>query len=241
MVYDAPFMVQKGLFCQRKRGPVSRWPPLGRRGKIHRASTAVLPSPMRIDWGVVMKTRSWVRALAAVIFLALSKPSAGQAGSAHDFTFRSIDGEPLPLDRYRGNALLVVNTASFCGFTRQYDELQSLWARYRDRGLVVLGVPSNDFGNQEPGSDAEIKTFCEVNFAVDFPLTSKEHVAGTEAHPFYRWAKDTLGPASAPRWNFHKYLVAPDGQIVRSFPTTTSPVSATVIGALEPYLAEAGN
>lgn len=162
------------------------------------------------------------------------------AAGAHAFSFTSIDGAPFSLSDFRGKTLLIVNTASFCGFTRQYADLQDLWSRYRDHGLVVLGVPSNDFGDQEPGSEAEIKQFCEVNFAVDFPLTAKEHVVGPAAHPFYVWAGDTLGPGSAPRWNFHKYLVAPDGRLVRSFSTMTSPTAEVVISAIEPLLAPSG-
>lgn len=162
--------------------------------------------------------------------------AAADRDIAYDFSFTAIDGGRLPLASYRGKTLLVVNTASFCGFTRQYAELQALWSRYRDRGLVVLGVPSNDFGSQEPGSEAEIKQFCEVNFAVDFPLTAKEHVVGADAHPFYKWSQEKLGPESAPHWNFHKILVAPNGAAVRFFPTMTSPLSDAVIGAIEPLL-----
>ncbi len=129
------------------------------------------------------------------------------ADNAHRFEFVSIDGEKLPLDAWQGRPVLVVNTASFCGYTPQYRGLEDLWRRYRDRGLVVLGVPSNDFGQQEPGSAAEIKEFCETNYAVDFPLAQKCRVTGAQAHPFYRWIADSLGEAGTPRWNFHKYLL----------------------------------
>lgn len=156
--------------------------------------------------------------------------------SGHDFTFTSIDGEPLPLSRFKGKALLIVNTASECGFTGQYAALQTVWERYRDRGFVLLGVPSNDFGGQEPGSEAQIKSFCAVNFNVDFPLTTKQHVKGDDAHPFYRWAGDTLGFIAKPRWNFHKYLVAPDGCLVDWFSSTTSPSSERVTKAIEGVL-----
>jgi len=135
-------------------------------------------------------------------------PKPAAAGSAHDFSFTAIDGEALPLSTFRGKVLLVVNTASRCGFTRQYEGLQALWNDYRDRGLVVLGVPSNDFGGQEPGSDPDISEFCTVNFHVDFPLTAKTPVRGQNAHPFYRWAAREVGALGVPRWNFHKYLVA---------------------------------
>ncbi len=158
------------------------------------------------------------------------------AETAWDFTFTSIDGGAMPLSAYKGKALLVVNTASRCGFTPQYAGLQALWERYRERGLVVIGVPSNDFGGQEPGSAAQIKSFCETNFAVDFPMTDKNRVVGGEAHPFYRWAAAALGTEAAPRWNFHKYLVAPDGRLVAAIPTRTEPTSETVTTAVEKVL-----
>ena len=158
--------------------------------------------------------------------------------TAHEFSFQSIDGTPLPLSQYAGKAVLVVNTASMCGYTPQYADLQALWERYRGRGLVVLGVPSNDFGGQEPGSAEQIKDFCEVNFSVDFPMTEKQAVTGAGAHPFYRWAGQELGPAAAPRWNFHKYLVAPDGRLAGWFPTSASPGSDKVVRAVEAVLPE---
>lgn len=158
------------------------------------------------------------------------------AETAWDFAFTSIDGEAMPLSAYRGKALLVVNTASRCGFTPQYEGLQALWESYRERGLVVIGVPSNDFGGQEPGSAAQIKSFCATNFAVDFPMTDKNQVIGDQAHPFYRWAAATLGAGEAPRWNFHKYLVGPDGKLVTALPTRAEPTSEPVIAAVEKVL-----
>ncbi|MEX2643212.1 MAG: glutathione peroxidase [Acetobacterales bacterium] len=172
--------------------------------------------------------------LLAVLALAATPASAG--GTAHDFGFTAIEGGPLPLSQYRGKALLVVNTASFCGFTPQYAGLQSLWERYRDRGLVVLGVPSNDFGGQEPGSAGEIKSFCEVNFGIDFPMTGKQQVRGAGAHPFYRWASEALGPANAPSWNFHKYLVGPDGRLLGAYPSRVTPESEQLGAAVEAAL-----
>lgn len=164
---------------------------------------------------------------------------AGSPKTAHDFEFTSIEGEPLPMSRFKGKTVLVVNTASLCGFTRQYGDLQKTWERFRDRGLVVLGVPSNDFGGQEPGTEAEIKTFCEINFNVNFPMTTKVRVKGAQAHPFYRWSAETLGPQATPRWNFHKYLIGPDGRLVDWFATQTKPTSATVTKAIEAQLANA--
>ncbi len=170
------------------------------------------------------------------LLFAPARVADAAAGSAHEFEFIAIDGTPLPLSSFAGKAVLVVNTASFCGFTPQYKGLQALYERYRDRGLVVLGVPSNDFGSQEPGTAEEIKKFCEANFAIDFPLTEKQVVSGRNAHPFYRWASDTLGAMAKPRWNFHKYLVAPDGQLVDWFSTVTKPDSPKVVAAIEAVL-----
>ncbi len=167
--------------------------------------------------------------------------AADPATSAHDFSFTAIEGGALPLAQYRGKVVLLVNTASQCGFTPQYADLQEVWERYRERGLVVLGVPSNDFGGQEPGSEAEIKQFCEVNFNVDFPLTTKEHVVGDDAHPFYRWAAESLGFAAKPRWNFHKYLIGPEGELADWFSTTTAPTAPKVTRAIEAQLAKAAS
>jgi len=158
------------------------------------------------------------------------------ATNAHDFEFTSIEGDPLPMSTFDGKAVLVVNTASFCGLTPQYEGLQSIWEQYRDQGLVVLGVPSNDFGAQEPNAEAEIKEFCEVNFNVDFPMTKKNVVKGDEAHPFYQWAKETLGDDATPQWNFHKYLVGPDGSLVQSIGSRTAPTDAEVTSAIEAVL-----
>ena len=130
----------------------------------------------------------------------------------------------------------MVNTASLCGFTYQYAGLQEVYERYRDRGLVVLGVPSNDFGQQEPGDEAEIKHFCEVNFDIDFPLTEKQVVKGEGAHPFFRHVADQLGKNSLPRWNFHKYLMDPEGHVVGAWPSKAEPTGADITGAIEQAL-----
>jgi glutathione peroxidase len=179
------------------------------------------------------------KSVLASVFIAIlwATPAASRAAdNAHEFAFTSIEGEPMPLSAFEGKAILIVNTASQCGFTRQYEGLQSLWDRYRERGLVVLGVPSNDFGGQEPGNEGEIKEFCEVNFNVDFPLTAKQHVTGPDAHPFYHWTGQQLGDDAKPRWNFHKYLVAPDGRLAGWFPTQTEPLSEPLVQAVESTL-----
>jgi len=159
------------------------------------------------------------------------------AQSASDFTFDAIDGGKLELSKWRSKVLLVVNTASFCGYTRQYDGLQSLWETYAKKGLVVLGVPSNDFGAQEPKAESEIAEFCKGAFNVSFPLTAKQAVKGDEAHPFYRWARVALR-GSEPRWNFHKYLVGRDGKLIAGYGPATEPKSPTLVSAIETALAK---
>jgi len=185
--------------------------------------------------GVTMLQRILVSLVAAAGLFVLAGGAAA-ATSMHRFDFTSIDGEPLPLGDFAGEAVLLVNTASLCGFTYQYDGLQTVWETYRERGLVVLGVPSNDFGGQEPGSAEEIKDFCEVNFNIDFPLTEKQVVTGEEAHPFFKEAVRVLGPAAAPRWNFHKFLIAPDGELVGAWPSQVEPGSPEVTRAIEAAL-----
>lgn len=166
---------------------------------------------------------------------------AGPAAAGERLDWRSlplpaIDGGAIDPATLAGKAVLVVNTASRCGFTPQYQGLEALWKEYRDRGLVVLGVPSNDFGGQEPGTDAEVATFCQINYGVDFPLLSKQVVAGPGAHPFYRWAADHTGPAGVPRWNFHKILVGHDGRLADWFSSMTGPDAARLRAAVEKAL-----
>ncbi len=175
---------------------------------------------------------------AGVLLAAMSFPGYAESGrmQGYDFEFTSIDGEKLPLSQYRGHPVLVVNTASFCGYTPQYQDLEALWRKYRDRGLVVIGVPSNDFGEQEPGTAKEIKQFCEGNYAVDFPLTDKQEVIGAAAHPFFRWIAEELGDAGTPRWNFHKYLIAPDGSIAGAWPSRVRPTDKEITAEVEGLL-----
>ena len=176
----------------------------------------------------------------ALVFLTLALFTSLQAGaksmSFHDFNFTAIEGGILSTRDFSGKAVLVVNTASFCGFTKQYGALQELWEKYRDRGLVVLGVPSNDFGSQEPGSENNIKKFCETNFSINFPMTAKAKVKGKDAHPFFIWAREQVGVVGSPKWNFHKYLIGPDGQLLDWFASTTKPDSIKVKDAIEKAL-----
>lgn len=156
--------------------------------------------------------------------------------SAHDFSFPGRDGGTIEMADFKGKAVLVVNTASACGYTPQYAALQRLWQDNRDGGLVVLGVPSNDFGTQEPGDEAQIKTFCETTFGVDFPMTAKQKVIGGGAHPFYKWIVDEVGEDAAPRWNFHKYLIGPDGELAGLWPSDVAPDDPRIIGAKDEAL-----
>lgn len=156
--------------------------------------------------------------------------------TAYDFEFKTIDGAPLPLTAYRDKVVLVVNTASKCGLTPQYDGLEKLYTDYKDKGLVVLGVPCNQFMGQEPGTEAEIKDFCETSFNIDFPLTSKEDVKGDTAHPFYKWALETLGESADPAWNFHKLMVGKDGKLIRAFGPRTEPQAEEVTTAVQAAL-----
>ncbi len=157
--------------------------------------------------------------------------------SAADFTLTTLGGEPLPLRAYAGTPLLIVNTASLCGFTPQYAGLQALWTEYRDRGLTVLAVPSNDFGRQEPGDAASIGAVCDARFNITFPVAAKAVVSGANAIPLFRWLADAAGPLGRPRWNFYKYLVGRDGQLIDWFGSVTAPGAARLRRAVERSLA----
>lgn len=159
---------------------------------------------------------------------------------AWDFNLTAIDGTPLPMRKFEGEVVLLVNTASFCGFTPQYDGLEKLQDRYAARGFTVLGVPSGDFLNQEYGSNKEISQFCKAKFGIKFPLAEKSDVVGANTIPIYRWAAAVLGPENAPRWNFHKYLIGRDGRLVAAFGTKTKPTDPSVTGAIEKAIAAKG-
>jgi len=166
--------------------------------------------------------------------------AGGDSSNAYQFSFTSIDGKPMSMGDFKGKTVLVVNTASQCGYTPQYSALEAVYKKYKDKGLVVVGVPSNDFGGQEPGSNAEIKKFCEGNYDVDFPLTTKYDVKGDTAHPFYKWAAATGGDAAVPKWNFHKLLIDGNGKLVAEFPTKTKPDADDITKAIETSLAGKG-
>jgi glutathione peroxidase len=175
-------------------------------------------------------------ALVATVAFAAPTDQAGAAESvpavAYGFKFTDIEGGNLSMEQFRGKVVLVVNTASQCGFTVQYDGLQKLYADNRAKGFVVLGVPSNDFGGQEPGSNAEIKKFCSVNFNIDFPMAAKAVVRGVKAHPFYKWTKAKLGSQAEPKWNFHKILIGRDGQPIAGFSSAVKPSDKALLAAI---------
>jgi glutathione peroxidase len=156
--------------------------------------------------------------------------------SAHDISFVTLAGAPFTLGELGAKAILVVNTSSHCGFTPQYAGLEKLYQIYKEHGLTVLGVPSNDFGGQEPGSNEEIAQFCELRFKVTFPMTQKVKVTGDDAHPFYRWLEPQVGLAGRPRWNFYKYLLNGEGELVDWFSSITKPEAAKVKKAINQLL-----
>ncbi|HEY2707891.1 MAG TPA: glutathione peroxidase [Caulobacteraceae bacterium] len=156
--------------------------------------------------------------------------------NAYDFSFKSIDGADLPLASFKGKPVLVVNVASKCGLTPQYEGMEALYRDYRDKGLVVLGVPCNQFAGQEPGTEAEIQDFCATTFGVDFPMTGKVDVKDGERHPFYAWAEEKLGTPAVPVWNFHKILIGADGEAIAAFGPRTAPQDPTVVEAVEKAL-----
>jgi len=152
---------------------------------------------------------------------------------AYDFSFKTLTGKDYPLADLVGRPLVVVNTASKCGFTPQYKGLEALWRAKKESGLVVIGVPSNDFAGQEPGNADEISSFCALNYGVDFPMMEKVHVKGEAAHPFFKWAGKQGGFMASPKWNFFKYLIAKDGSLAEWFSSITSPDSQKFVKAVE--------
>ena len=154
----------------------------------------------------------------------------------YNFKLESITGEIINFNNYKGKTVLLVNVASNCGFTKQYSDLQNLWEKYKERDLIVLGIPSNQFGGQEPGSNAEIKDFCETNFNINFPMTSKYDVKGENAHDVYKWAKDTFGKSAVPKWNFHKILIDKDGKVADTYASFTNPMSKKITSKIERIL-----
>ena len=153
----------------------------------------------------------------------------------YDFNIESISGENIDFSEYKDKVVLIVNTASYCGFTKQYDELQELWDKYKSKGLIVLGIPSNSF-NQEKKTNLEVKEFCEVNFNIDFPLSTITEVKGKNAHELFKWAEHNHGKSATPKWNFHKILINKEGKIEDTFTSFTKPMSKKLITKIENIL-----
>ena len=153
----------------------------------------------------------------------------------YDFEIESISGKIIDFNEYKNKVVLIVNTASYCGFTKQYDELQELWDIYKDKGLIVLGVPSNSF-NQEKKDNSQIKEFCEVNFNINFPLSSITEVKGKNAHEIFKWAENNHGKSAIPKWNFHKILINKEGNIEDTFTSFTKPLSKKIVNKIEDIL-----
>ena len=151
---------------------------------------------------------------------------------AYNFKFNGIDGNQINLADYQNKVLVVVNVASRCGFTPQYSDLQKVWEDYKDKNVVIIGVPTNNF-KQEPGSNKEIKDFCETNFNINFPMTEKIDVLGKNAHPFFKWARENYGNSAIPKWNFHKIIVGKDGKVANTFSSITKPSSEKFRKAIE--------
>ena len=154
---------------------------------------------------------------------------------AYDFSFKDLDGSPVKLSEFKNNVLVITNVASKCGFTSQYEDLQTLWDKYQRKGLIVIGVPSNSF-NQELGSNQEVKNFCEAKFGISFPMMQIVEVKGNKAHPFYVWAKENHGKSAIPKWNFHKIIVGKDGKVYDTFSSMTNPTSKKFINSIETAL-----
>ena len=172
-------------------------------------------------------------------FAAAPGAAAKSRLTAYVFSFEGLEGGAIDLAKFAGKPVLVVNTASLCGYTPQFGGLQVLWERYRKRGLTVVGVPSNDFGGQEPGTAKDIAHVAHASYGVTFPLAAKVAVRGPNAHRFYKWAAAER-PAETPQWNFHKYLIGTDGSIAAVFPTGTEPGAPQVIAAIEKQLGGEG-
>ena len=169
------------------------------------------------------------------MFFFKTSATANYEKKIYDFSIESITGEIIDFKDYKNKVILVVNTASYCGFTKQYNELQELWDLYKDRGLIVLGVPSNSF-NQEKNNNADVKEFCEVNFNINFPLTTITEVKGKNAHPIYIWAINNFGKSAVPKWNFHKILINKEGKIQKTYSSFTNPMSNKIRDEIEKIL-----
>ena len=170
-----------------------------------------------------------------IMFFFKSNVNANYDKIFYDFKIESITGETIDFNEYKNKVILIVNTASYCGFTKQYTDLQELWDKYKSRGLIVLGVPSNSF-NQEKNKNSEVKEFCKVNFNINFPLSTITEVKGDNAHDLFKWAKNNHGKSAIPKWNFHKILINKEGKVEDTFTSFTSPMSKKLVDKIENIL-----
>jgi len=170
-----------------------------------------------------------------IMFFFKSNVNANYDKIFYDFKIESITGETIDFNEYKNKVILIVNTASYCGFTKQYTDLQELWDKYKSRGLIVLGVPSNSF-NQEKNKNSEVKEFCKVNFNINFPLSAITEVKGDNAHDLFKWAKKNHGKSAIPKWNFHKILINKEGRVEDTFTSFTNPMSKKLVGKIENIL-----
>ena len=170
-----------------------------------------------------------------IMFGFFNKGNSAYDKLAYDFKFNGIEGNSINLKDYENKVIVVVNVASRCGFTNQYEDLQTLWSNYREKGLVVLGVPTNNF-KQEPGSNKEIKDFCETNFNINFPMTSITEVKGENSHELFKWAEKNYGKSAIPKWNFHKILINKEGKIEETYNSFTKPMSKKITSKIESLL-----
>ena len=167
-----------------------------------------------------------------IMFGLFTKASANYTSLAYEYEFNGIDGNKIKLEDFKDKVIVIVNVASRCGYTPQYEDLQELWSNYKQRNLVVIGVPTNNF-KQEPGSNKQIKDFCETNFGINFPMTEKTNVIGNDAHPFYKWAKQNHGIGAIPKWNFHKIVIGKNGKVADTFASFTKPSSKKFLKLIE--------
>ena len=170
-----------------------------------------------------------------IMFFFKSNVNANYDKIFYDFKIESITGETIDFNEYKNKVILIVNTASYCGFTKQYTDLQELWDKYKSRGLIVLGVPSNSF-NQEKNKNSEVKEFCKVNFNINFPLSAITEVKGDNAHDLFKWAKNNHGKSAIPKWNFHKILINKEGKVEDTFTSFTNPMSKKIVSKIENIL-----
>ncbi len=173
--------------------------------------------------------------LSLIMFFLNNNSIANYEKIFYDFEIKSISGDIINLDDYKNKVVLLVNTASYCGFTKQYADLQILWDKYKSKGLIVLGIPSNSF-NQEKKNDKEVKSFCEVDFNINFPLSTITNVKGENAHEIFKWARDNHGKSAIPKWNFHKILINKEGKIEETFSSFTNPTSDKIVKKIEDLL-----